>query len=283
MKISLNPSILSTLLDLEAFLAKAAEFGYEGADIGLEQVAALDPADPVGAGLALFEKYGVQPSAWGLPLDFRNMDSEEGYERSIAEFPRWAKLAADLGCPRMITWLMPALPDPDRFRRVAGERIKRAAGIAGEHGVRIGLEWVGPYTSRQGEGLKPFIWRMDQMLEWIEEMGESNLGLLVDSWHWYHQDGTVAELETLTKQQIVHVHINDAPDRPKETLGDVTDRVMPGEGVIDLVGFLRALKKIGYEDYLSPEILNPEIRNHVPDDEAMARAVESTRRLLAQI
>jgi len=137
MKLSLNPSLLSTPLDLETFLAKAAEFGYEGADIGLEQIAALNPSDPVEAGLALFEKYGVQPSAWGLPLDFRNVESDEGYQASIAEFPRWAKLAADLGCPRMFTWLMPALPDPELFRRVAGERIKRAAGIAGEYGVRI--------------------------------------------------------------------------------------------------------------------------------------------------
>jgi len=121
------------------------------------------------------------------------------------------------------------------------------------------------------------------MLEWIDEMGEGNLGLLVDSWHWYHQDGTVADLEALDKEQVVHIHINDAPDRPKETLGDVTDRVMPGEGVIDLLGFLRALKKIGYGDYLSPEILNPEIRNSLPDDEAMRLAEAKTRRLLAQI
>lgn len=279
MKISLNGSLLSTPLDLEPFLAKAAEFGCEGADIGLEQIIALHPADPVAAGLALFEKYGVQPSAWGLPLDFRNLDSDEGYLASIAEFPRLAKLAAELGCPRMCTWFMPALPDPDLFRRVAGERIKRAAGIAGEYGVRIGLEWVAPYTSRQGEGLRPFLWRMDQMLEWIDEMGESNLGLLVDSWHWYHQEGTVADLEALTKEQVVHVHINDAPDRPKHTLGDVTDRVLPGEGVIDLAGFVGALAKIGYEDYLSPEVLNPAIRE-MPGDEAIARAVASVRRLL---
>ena len=282
MKISLNGSLLSSPLDLEGFLAKAAQYGCEGADIDLGQIVALDPADPVAAGLAVFEKYGVQPSCWGLPLDFRTMDSDEGYRESLLEFPRLARLAAELGCPRMCTWFSPALPDPDLFRRVAGERIKRAAGIAGEYGVRVGLEWVAPYLSRQGEGRRPFIWRMDQMLEWIEEMGEANLGLLVDSWHWYHQDGTVAELEALRVEQIVHVHINDAPGLPKETLGDVTDRVFPGEGVIDLAGFVGALAKVGYGDYLSPEILNPAMRE-LPGDEAIERAVAGVRRLLAAV
>jgi sugar phosphate isomerase/epimerase len=179
----------------------------------------------------------------------------------------------------MCTWFVPALPDPGLFRRMAGERIKRAAGIAGDYGVRIGLEWVAPYTSRQGEGLRPFIWRMDQMLEWIDQMGEGNLGLLVDSWHWYHQEGTVAELEALAAEQIVHVHINDAPDRPRETLGDVTDRVFPGEGIINLAGFVGALAKVGYADYVSPEILNPAVQE-LPGDEAIARAVGGVRRLL---
>jgi YidC/Oxa1 family membrane protein insertase len=94
MKIALNGSLVSSPLDLEGFLAKAAQYGYEGADVGLEQIVALDPDDPVTAGLALFAKHGVQPSAWGLPLDFRNMDSDEGYRASLLEFPRLAKLAS---------------------------------------------------------------------------------------------------------------------------------------------------------------------------------------------
>lgn len=283
MKIALNPSILAKVYGLAEFLALAQQSGCEGADLNLEQIMALDPEDPVSAGQELFEKYQVYPSAWGLPLDFRNVDSDVEYEASIAEFPQMAKLAAELDCPRMCTWLAPALPAPEAFRRVAGQRIKRAAQIAGEYGVRVGLEWVAPKTSREVEGCEPFIWRMDQMLDWIEEMGEPNLGLLVDSWHWYHAEHTVADLEALSAQQVVHVHINDAPDRPKDTLGDGTDRVMPGEGVIDLAGFVGALKAIGYQDYLSPEVLNPDIRENMPDDEAISKAVGYTRSLLDQV
>jgi sugar phosphate isomerase/epimerase len=41
---------------------------------------------------------------------------------------------------------------------------------------------------------------------------------------------------------------------PPETVCD-SPRLMPGEGVINLVGFFQALKQIGYVDGVSPEPL----------------------------
>lgn len=279
MKIALNGSLVwQPPGELEGWFKLAQAMGCEGVDVGVEGFAAAFPEDPVGGGLALIEKYQVAPSCFGLPLDFRG---EEGaYLASLEQFPRWAKLAADLNCPRMATWIMPALPDPEGFRVVAGRRLKRAAQLAGEYGARIGLEWVAPYTSRQVEGSKPFIYTMDQMLDWILEIGEPNMGLLVDSWHWYHAGHTVEDLLALDASQVVTCHINDAPDAPKDTLGDVTDRVFPGEGVIDLAGFLGALKQIGYQDYFSPEVLNPTIKEKYSQEEALSKAIGNTRKLL---
>jgi sugar phosphate isomerase/epimerase len=52
----------------------------------------------------------------------------------------------------------------------------------------------------------------------------------------------------------VHVHINDAPDVP---IAEVLDngRLYPGEGVIDLAGFLRGLHTINYLGPVAQEIL----------------------------
>lgn len=38
-----------------------------------------------------------------------------------------------------------------------------------------------------------------------------NAGLLLDSWHWHTSLGTVDELRALTNDQVVYVHVNDAP------------------------------------------------------------------------
>ncbi len=45
-------------------------------------------------------------------------------------------------------------------------------------------------------------------------------------------------------------------------------RLLPGEGVIDLVGFLRALQKIGYTDALSVEVFSDVLKNMSPEKAA---------------
>jgi sugar phosphate isomerase/epimerase len=82
------------------------------------------------------------------------------------------------------------------------------------------------------------------------------VGLLFDAYHWYTNGLIVADIEALDAHQIVHVHINDAPDVPVEEAMD-GERLFPGEGVIDLAGFLRGLQRIGYQGVVSQEILVP--------------------------
>jgi sugar phosphate isomerase/epimerase len=77
---------------------------------------------------------------------------------------------------------------------------------------------------------------------------------LFDAYHWYTNGITVADIEKLRTEQIVHVHINDAPDVPLEEVLD-NGRVYPGEGVFDLAGFLQGLQRIGYKGAISQEIL----------------------------
>jgi sugar phosphate isomerase/epimerase len=43
---------------------------------------------------------------------------------------------------------------------------------------------------------------------------------------------------------------------------------MPGEGVIDFKGFFQALKKIGYEDGVSPEVFGRGLKTMAPEDGA---------------
>ena len=99
------------------------------------------------------------------------------------------------------------------------------------------------------------------MLELCRALGTGNAGLLLDSWHWYTSGGTVDDLRKLKNQDVVYVHINDAPDKP---VGEQIDnqRRLPGEtGVIDLVSFLGALKNIGYDGPVTPEPFSDKVRN----------------------
>jgi len=122
--------------------------------------------------------------------------------------------------------------------------------------------------------MKPhqFICTMDGMLDLAGAIGTGNVGLLLDAWHWYTSHGTIDDLLRLSDADIVQVHINDAP--AGVDVDDQIDsvRALPGEtGVIDLAGFLGALRQIGYTGPVTPEPFSEKLKTMGP-----AEAVRAT-------
>jgi len=274
MKLSLHPVILGEALDFEQLLALAAKLGYEGVDAGLDLAGRIGPE----AFLELCGKYGVYPSSWGMGVEWRK--DEDTFQAGLASLPAQAELAAKVNCTRTCTWIPPGVDsDAEGTRKTWARRWGEIARVVGQYGHRFGLEWVAPSHIREGKDV--VLWRMDQLLEIEDEIGEPNLGLLVDSFHWFNAEGTVAELEALAPERIVHVHLNDAPDRPLSDQRD-PERLTPGEGIIDLVGFLGALRKIGYQDYMGVEIFNAELKT-LPAEQSAQHVKKACDALLAQV
>jgi sugar phosphate isomerase/epimerase len=119
-----------------------------------------------------------------------------------------------------------------------------------------------------------FIWRMNDMLTFVKECGP-NVGLLLDAWHWHHAGATAEDIVAAGRDRIVHVHFDDSANLRPEKIRD-DERLMPGEGVIDLVAFLQALQKIGYKDALSVEVFGRGLKDMTP--EAAARLGLETSR-----
>ncbi len=152
----------------------------------------------------------------------------------------------------MITYIMPSSDTPkEELRQTYKQRFTESARILARHHVRLGLEFLGPLEFRKAHKYE-FIWRMNDMLAFARECG-SNVGLLLDSWHWHHAGATPEDIIAAGRDRIVHVHFNDAPNLPPEQIHD-NQRLLPGEGVINLTGFLQALEHIHYHDALSVEV-----------------------------
>ena len=106
-----------------------------------------------------------------------------------------------------------------------------------------------------------------------------NVGLLVDSWHWYTSHGTVEELVQLSNKDIVHVHVNDAPAGVKVDEQVDNRRGLPATtGVIDMKGFINALVKIGYDGPVEVEPFDQDLRKLEPDT-AVQKTAESLGRV----
>jgi sugar phosphate isomerase/epimerase len=218
-----------------------------------------------------FTGAGVKPAIWNLPVAWRDDDQ---WRADLLELPRLAATARDLGATRTATY-MPSGSDERPFREnfdwhVA--RLRPIAEILHYEGCRFGIEFIGPKTYRAAFRHE-FIHTLDGVIELIAAIGTGNVGLLLDSWHLYTSGGTLADLERLTNDDVVVVHVNDAPAgvAPEDQIDTV--RTLPMEtGVIDLVGFMRALQEMAYDGPVMPEPFSQRINDLAASDpEAAAR------------
>lgn len=263
---SLNTGALSFAASLDESLALARANGFEGLDLPLEEV--LQRAEETSAQDVRdrFRAAGVRPGGWGLPVDFKG--TEEAYRAGLAKFGRYAALASQLESPWCFTWI---LPYSDELEYAANmERhvalLRPVARILADHGCRLGLEFVGPATLRAGHKHE-FVHTIAQALELGERIGVGNTGLLLDCWHWYTSHAAVQDLATLTRDQVVYVHVNDAPLGRQIDAQIDTERLLPGaSGVIDIAGFLQALQRMGYDGPVAVEPFNAEVRALAPAD-----------------
>jgi sugar phosphate isomerase/epimerase len=239
-------------------LAKAGSF--QGLDIDISEMEEIlkkkEPSDIK----SLIGRNSLRLGGWGLPVNFRSDD--ETFQKDLKRLHALAQTASNIGCFRTFTWLTPfsdTLTFQENFKLHA-ERLGAVAGVLDEYDCVLGLEFVGPKTSRINHKYE-FIHTMDGIFKLREAMKAENVGLLLDCWHWYTSHGTVDQLRKLRKEDVVYVHVNDAPSGVSVDEQIDLMRRLPGEtGVIDIAGFLDALKDIKYDGPVTPEPFDKSLR-----------------------
>ncbi len=273
---ALNAATAGDGLPIEDYIALAGRQGFRWIELNGAQMDPLWRLGPERAAARLAAA-GVAIASFFLPVSWRR--DEAAFERDLPAFRRLVPFAAALGAARCCTYLFPNVPlPPEQTRRVFGRRFRIVAGILAPHGLRFGLEFLGPAHFRDDPG-HTFLYRMEDMLGFAEELGP-NVGLLVDSLHWHCLGSDVRALSAVPPGRLVYAHINDAPAGPRERQRD-DDRLLPGDGAIDLAGFLTGLARAHYDGPVGIEVDGPALRGFDPDTAAgMARA--SWERLAAR-
>jgi sugar phosphate isomerase/epimerase len=259
MFVSLNSSLTRTL-PWPDFARLAARVGYGGVDLNLSGAR----AQGVDATRALLSELKITPAVTGLPVRFAG--DETAYQEDLKGLEEAAVFLSGIGCPRMMAVLPPASATPKaEFRKVLKDRLAAISAILHRSHVRLGLEFLGPLHFRTRQPYE-FIWRMDETLAFAKECGP-NIGLTLDAWHWHHAGATAADILAAGSSHIVNVHVSDAARQPAEEVRD-NQRLMPGEGVIDLVTFFQSLQRIGYEYGVSPEPIGRVPQDMTPENGA---------------
>ncbi|MCF7975476.1 MAG: sugar phosphate isomerase/epimerase [Phycisphaerae bacterium] len=236
------------------------------------------PSQAIREWLTVMQEKGIRYGCSGLPVEFRR--DEARFKTDLAQLPKQASLLQQLGVTRMATWILPGHNELTYLENFAQhkQRLRDIATVLKYYDIRLGLEFVGPRTARSRSRF-PFVCAQRDMMELVEAIDTGNVGLLVDSWHWYTSHGTVEELLGLSNQTIVHVHVNDAPAGIAVDQQVDNRRALPvTTGVIDIRGFINALAKIGYDGPVECEPFDQSLRSVDPGT-ALQRTADSLDRL----
>lgn len=114
-------------------------------------------------------------------------------------------------------------------------------------GVKAAIEFM-PWTS---------IPDLDTACEIIERAGRENSGIDLDTWHYFRGPSHLGQLARVDPALILAVALNDAgPPLDDMILDTSRHRLLPGEGIFDLEGFLGALAETGAAPLMGVEVLS---------------------------
>jgi len=276
--VSLNGSLTRGVSGADKIrLAAATGYGGVDWDLGAAKTAGLD------ATRALFAELKINPTIVGLPmarpLPFGGEPA--AFQQALTQLADDAAFTKAVGCRKMMLVLPASTTEPrQEFLKTVKERLAAVAEVLQRSQIRLGLEFLGPLYFRQGRAggppATPFIWNMPDALALAKDCGP-NVGVILDAWHWHHSGSTAADILATDKSRIVHLHVSDAKETPPADVRD-NQRFMPGEGIIDLMGFFGAL---GYADGISPEPLGRVPAEMMPE-EASRLALQTTLAVMSK-
>ena len=223
------------------------------------------------------QEHGLRWAAAGLPVEFRKGEAEFG--DSMASLPGNAEVLRKAGVDRVGTWLSPAhatLTYLENFKRTS-ERLRQVAQVLEDYGLRLGLEYVG--TKRNWTASRhSFVHTMAETKALIAEIGVSNVGFVLDSWHWWTSYETGDDIRTLSANDVISADLNDAPQGvPRDEQYDNQRELPLATGVIEVREFLEALVAIGYDGPVRAEPFNRKL-NELEDNDASRISGEALRR-----
>ncbi len=254
----------------EADLDAYAGAGWSAAELWLTKLETYLASHSIADAKGLFESRGIEPvaaaSQGGLLL---SKDAERSAHWDL--FRRRLDLLANLGVPTLVVAVdfVREMVAEDYGRAVAS--MVEAAELAARSGVRLAIEF---------QKNARFCSSLDTTLALIAQSGAPGLGVCLDIFHYYTGPSKFEDLAYLSRENLAWVQVSDISGVPRELAGDA-DRILPGEGDFQIDPILDHLGSIGYDGFVSLEVLNPLLWS-IPAGQVASAGLQAMERLLGR-
>ena len=258
MKIALNGAT-TMKADLATDLRAAQKAGFDYLEIWAAKLRIYLQKNSASNLRKMFDDAGIEPLSINS-IEHVSFRSDADFARIKAECEELCAIAEEVRCPYVV--VVPGkLPEPMPSRdEIVNESVRvlnSLARIAERHKVALAFEFLGQTDCS--------VQTLDLAAEIVQQIARQDVGLVIDSFHFYAGGSTVEMIESLDPERLFIFHINDAEDLPRDQLQD-SHRLLPGRGILPLTEIIRAFGRIDYDRVASVEIFRPEYWDWDPYD-----------------
>jgi sugar phosphate isomerase/epimerase len=244
------------VLTIGEFIRRARDLGFDGVEL-MGKRPHLSPLDFGSSELKTIreeiQSSGLELSCIASYHDFsNNLDHPDmaAMEKELVYLDSVLDMASELGCPLVRVYSGYRHPGVDFERQWnwCVEGLGEASDMAGNRSVTIGLQ--------NHSSMASFA---EEILELVKEVGSQNLRIVLDAPLLVERGEDIVESVRKCGDLIVHTHTSDYRYVYGRNPGDFFTfrRVMAvrmGTGIVDYPTFVRALKEIGFDGFLSYEM-----------------------------
>ncbi|MDN8539947.1 sugar phosphate isomerase/epimerase family protein [Erwinia sp. ACCC 02193] len=272
MRFQHNPLFINTVLlsgTTEEKIIAAAQAGFSQLELWRQDV---DSAEGTPQAVAsLLEEQRLALTDYQVLLDFDGAPDDQREEKR-RDALKMMETAAALGATTLLT---PASTQKECIAGREEEDIRWLAQEAGKRGLRVAFEAMAWSTHINTTAAA---WQL------VQRINEPNLGLVVDAFHIFVRNRTVADLNGIPMDKIFLVQLSDLATLPSGSELVETarhHRLLPGQGNFPLYTLLDYLEAEGYSGPVGLEVFNDEIKQRSPSD-AAKEAMHALKRCCAQ-
>ncbi len=150
----------------------------------------------------------VNPGIFELPIDFDA--SDEAYQKSLDRLAHILELAEATQANRCYVEISPAsneMPYHENFEKQRVRIVALAEKLAGKN-IQLGLVLNALESARQGKNHE-FIYKVEDLLTFVKAIGQPNVGIAFDAFHWVIGGGSRDQFESLGVNEIIDVRLSD--------------------------------------------------------------------------
>ncbi len=254
MKFALNGVTIQPAPLLEK-IRVAGEAGYDGIELHVHELLdwLVDGGRLEDVNEALEREGLVVPCMLG----FRNWGDLQGqdYRIHLFEARRRMRLCGRVGCPRLVC----STPMYQADWSGLHERFRDLLEMGMEEGVQPVFEFIGHYAS---------VRTFHDALTVLERTGRADAAMCLDAFHFWNGGSAWKDLTQANVSRVAHVHLDDATREKAAGEQEDQDRVMVGDGQIDLRRFVDLLCEGGYGGWYSLELFDRRLWKASPEEVA---------------